>query len=394
LRFGDFFIMQFRTLLLASAALAVPAIAQAQAVDGLYIGGAAGYNHAVRRGVEARQGNAYYFDSIRTGRDATIRLEDGFVGLANVGYGFGNGLRVELEGNYRQNDIHKIGGFSGRGLSGAGVTPAFGATSGTQTQYGAMANVYYDFDLYRFGLLGYALTPYVGVGAGYMITSYDDVRATRGVANGNTVRIDGDSGRFAYQGIVGISAPIEAVPGLSITAEYRYAGSLKPDISGDVVNPAGGLVSTGKYRFSEQNNHSGLIGVRYAFNAARPPAPAPVPVAAPQRDAARTYLVFFDWDRADLTDRARQIIAEAAQATTRVQVTRIEVAGHTDSSGTPRYNQGLSVRRAQNVAAELVRLGVPQSSITTQGFGESRPLVQTADGVREPQNRRVEIILR
>ena len=110
-------------------------------------------------------------------------------------------------------------------------------------------------------------------------------------------------------------------------------------------------------------------------------------------EAARTYLVFFDWDRADLTDRARQIISEAAQATTRVQVTRIEVNGYTDASGTVRYNQGLSVRRAQAVANELVRDGVPQQAITTQGFGETHPLVPTAQGVREPQNRRVEIIL-
>jgi len=118
---------------------------------------------------------------------------------------------------------------------------------------------------------------------------------------------------------------------------------------------------------------------------------APVPVQTPQ---SRTYLVFFDWDRADLTNRARQIIAEAAQATQRVQTTRIEVSGYTDSSGTARYNQGLSVRRAQNVSAELVRLGVPRQAITVQGFGETRQLVQTAQGVREPQNRRVEIVLR
>ena len=121
-------------------------------------------------------------------------------------------------------------------------------------------------------------------------------------------------------------------------------------------------------------------------------APAPPPVR--QAEAARSYLVFFDWDRADLTDRARQIINEAAQATTRVAVTRIEVAGHTDASGTPRYNQGLSQRRAQNVASELVRQGVPREAITVQAFGESRPLVPTGGGVREPQNRRVEIVLR
>jgi len=109
---------------------------------------------------------------------------------------------------------------------------------------------------------------------------------------------------------------------------------------------------------------------------------------------ARTYLVFFDWDRADLTARARQIVAEAAQASTRVQSTRIEINGYTDLSGTARYNQGLSVRRGNAVAAELVRDGVPRSEIVTRGFGESNPLVPTAQGVREPQNRRVEIILR
>jgi len=104
--------------------------------------------------------------------------------------------------------------------------------------------------------------------------------------------------------------------------------------------------------------------------------------------------VFFDWDRADLTERARQIVAEAAQASTHVQTTRIEVNGYTDLSGTPSYNQQLSVRRAKSVETELVRDGVAASEIAIKGFGESNPLVQTAKGVREPQNRRVEIILR
>jgi outer membrane protein OmpA-like peptidoglycan-associated protein len=140
---------------------------------------------------------------------------------------------------------------------------------------------------------------------------------------------------------------------------------------------------------------SGLIGVRYAFGAPAPmEAPAPAPVAAPAPAPVRTYLVFFDWDKADLTARARQIIAEAAQASTRVQTTRIEVDGYTDKSGTPAYNQALSVRRANAVAAELVRLGVEKQAISIQGFGETNPLVPTADGVREPQNRRVEIILK
>ena len=150
------------------------------------------------------------------------------------------------------------------------------------------------------------------------------------------------------------------------------------------------------FKLHNQFDHSFLIGVRYAFNAPRPaPAAAPVPAAqaAPAPAPSRSYLVFFDWDKATLSDRARQIIHEAAENSTRVQYTRIEVNGYTDTSGTPQYNQGLSVRRAQAVEGELIRDGVPQSAIEIQGYGETHLLVPTGAGVREPQNRRVEIII-
>jgi iron complex outermembrane receptor protein len=131
-----------------------------------------------------------------------------------------------------------------------------------------------------------------------------------------------------------------------------------------------------------------------------PPAPPPelqgavAPPAPPPVAVARTYLVFFDWDRADLTSRAREIVAAAAQASTHVQTTRIEVSGYTDLSGTAAYNQKLSVRRAESVQKELIRDGVAASEIAIHGYGESNPLVPTAPGVREPQNRRVEIVLK
>jgi outer membrane protein OmpA-like peptidoglycan-associated protein len=117
-------------------------------------------------------------------------------------------------------------------------------------------------------------------------------------------------------------------------------------------------------------------------------------MAAPAPAPARSYLVFFDWDKATLTPRAQQIIKEAADNSTQVKYTQIEVNGYTDTSGTPQYNQGLSIRRAQAVAAELVKDGVPKSAIAIQGFGETHLLVPTGPGVREPQNRRVEIIIR
>ena len=134
----------------------------------------------------------------------------------------------------------------------------------------------------------------------------------------------------------------------------------------------------------------GDLGVRLSFG--HPP-PPPAPVAMPAPAATRSYLVFFDWDKATLTDRARQIIREAADNSTHVQYTRIQVNGYTDTSGTPKYNEGLSVRRAEAVAAELTKDGVPRNAITIQGFGETHLLVPTGPGVREPQNRRVEIVM-
>jgi outer membrane protein OmpA-like peptidoglycan-associated protein len=157
-----------------------------------------------------------------------------------------------------------------------------------------------------------------------------------------------------------------------------------------MITPPGGPFPV---KVGPQYSSNFLFGVRYAFNVAPPPAP-PVAAAVPAQAPARSYLVFFDWDKAALTDRARQIIGEAAANSTKVQYTRIEVNGYTDTSGTKRYNQGLSVRRARAVQAELVKDGVPKNAITIQGFGDINLLVPTGPGVREPQNRRVEIIIR
>ncbi len=73
--------------------------------------------------------------------------------------------------------------------------------------------------------------------------------------------------------------------------------------------------------------------------------------------------------------------------------TKIQVNGYTDTSGTPAYNQALSIRRARSVQAELVKDGVPANVIAIAGFGETNLLVPTGPGVREPQNRRVQILI-
>ncbi len=390
--------MKLRSALLAATVLAAPIAAKAEAISGLYIGAGAGANFLQDESIKSvgfPQAGIRRTNLSSRGLSNKVQFDTGVAAVVSVGYGLGNGLRVELEGNYRSNKFNRIG--NGNGALG------FNRAGGDERKYGGMLNVLYDFDpnVLGLGFFPAAISPYVGVGAGYVWAQDQNTRFSgnpgpvAGFPRGynELARTNSGRGAFAYQAIVGAAFPIEAVPGLAITAEYRFLG-LNGDRKYNYQYFAPGVATRAQIRFNEEYNHSVMLGVRYAFNAAPPPPPVVVPVAAPQREAARTYLVFFDWDRADLTDRARQIIAEAAQATTRVQVTRIEVSGHTDSSGTPRYNQGLSVRRAQNVASELVRLGVPRQAITVQGFGESRPLVQTAKGVREPQNRRVEIVLR
>jgi len=115
---------------------------------------------------------------------------------------------------------------------------------------------------------------------------------------------------------------------------------------------------------------------------APPPPPPPPPV----------YLVFFDWDSAVVGPSGREVIGLAAQAYKAGSPVTVQVTGFTDTSGSADYNQKLSVRRANAVAAVLVQDGVPQNSMVVSGRGQNDLRVPTPDGVREPQNRRVEIV--
>ncbi len=109
---------------------------------------------------------------------------------------------------------------------------------------------------------------------------------------------------------------------------------------------------------------------------------------------APSFMVFFDWDKSDLNATAIETIAKAAAAYRAKGGAQIKATGHTDTSGPETYNMALSLRRANAVKDALVRDGVPANDISVVGLGESQPLVKTADGVREAQNRRVEIVIR
>lgn len=105
------------------------------------------------------------------------------------------------------------------------------------------------------------------------------------------------------------------------------------------------------------------------------------------------YLVFFDFDKADLLPEARGIIASAMKLITAEPRGMVKVTGYTDTSGTSDYNDKLSARRGNAVEQALLRGGVTADRISVDSKGENDLFVQTPDGVREPQNRRATIEL-
>jgi OmpA-OmpF porin, OOP family len=368
--------MNLRSALLAATVLALPLAAKAQPVTGLYVGAGAGYNILGNQKINAP--GSLGLAGV-AGSGGSLNFQGGFAAKASVGWGFGNGLRAELEGNFLSNKAHTAS-FLSNGVSGGGF----------EYKAGGLVNVLYDFTT-----LSPWVQPYIGAGVGYESVKWDNIRSYN-----NAASIEAETttkGSFAYQGILGLAFPIHAMPGLAITTEFDYLGlagnrefgaTATCSTCGTGKKPASAF---GTLTSNSDNNYSFLVGLRYNFGVAPPPPPPPVvaPIPAP----SRSYLVFFDWDKYNLTDRARAIIKEAAVNSTKVQHTKIQVNGYTDTSGSPKYNMGLSIRRAQAVAAELVKDGVPKNVIAIEGFGQTHLLVPTADGVREPQNRRVEIII-
>jgi outer membrane protein OmpA-like peptidoglycan-associated protein len=370
--------MKLRSTLLAATVLALPMAARAQmmpSLSGFYIGGGAGANYLQNESIKNAQvpGSA-------------LVANWGALGLGYIGYELGNGLSVQLEGDIRGNQFRSVTG-----------APTPTDARGWERKYGPMVNLIFDLSPYIGKYVPFA--PYAGAGVGYQWTNLQNFSTygPPGPLGATTVTSNATQGAFAYQAILGGIVPI-GYTGLALTFEYRFMGLPTRNFNSFVTTGGAGgvprVTAPVSLKLGNDFNQAVLVGFRYTFGVTPPPPPAPAPVAAPAPAPARSYLVFFDWDKATLTDRARMIIREAAENSTHVQYTQIEVNGYTDTSGKPSYNQRLSVRRAENVAAELVRDGVPRNAIAIHGFGETHLLVPTGPGVREPQNRRVEIIIK
>lgn len=306
-------------------------------------------------------------------------LDTGLATGLGLGYAYGNGMRGAIEFDYHSNDVDNVGTAS---------------ASGDTQALSLMVSGYYDFFRNK------KVQPYLGVGFGFAQVDADGVSPVSGSS------INDDDLAFAFQGSAGVAVKLSQRAKLTFT--YRYFSV--PDLG--FTTAAGASVD------SDYSSHDLLVGLRFSFGAPRPmpepmqpaaapmvqPAPAPAPQPAPVAQPApapapapqpitRNFLVFFDWDSAALTNLAQNIVQSAAKEVQRAGKVRLRLTGHADRSGTNRYNQGLSMRRAVAVRNQLQRLGIGTNDIAVFARGEAEPLVATADGIREPQNRRVEIIL-
>ena len=291
----------------------------------------------------------------------TLDHRTGYDFEGTVGYDFG-GFRAEVEVGYREADI-KGGTFAAPGIpsNSAGAIFTGGAPlNGDSNALSFMANGMLDFGDDD-GLQGF-----VGGGAGVARVSVQPVFATNFLDDSDT--------RFAWQAIAGVRAPLTKHWDAGLKYRFFNVSDLK------MVDQLGRDVS-GRFR-----SHSLLGTLTYNFGGAEAPPPPP-PVCAPG-----PYIVYFDWDQSAITPEAAATLDNAISAYNRgCSGQQVMLAGHADRSGSAKYNVGLSQRRADAVKSYMTARGVADGSITTQAFGETRPAVATADGVRNDQNRRVEI---
>ena len=340
--------------------------AHADEPEGWYVGGNGGLNWNNKQKTDLVPTT----NGLRTGRatfDSNISDKTGWAAAAEVGYNWGNNIRTEVEGTFSETNVRRYFGF--------------GASGRTDTWAG-FVNAFYDFDLTQFDI-ALPIVPYIGAGVGAMDWGQTQTRV-QGIPT--IASISGNGVAFAYQAIGGVAYNFD--DNWAATADFRY-----------IDTPAAQFGSNKpRYVTNDLTQEQVLLGVRYTFAEPAPapmparPMPAPAPKAA-EAPKATSYMVFFDFNKYNLTSEAMHIVDNAAMAAKgNSGVTQIDVTGHTDTVGSDAYNMKLSRRRADSVKAELVKQGVPASEIAVFAKGKRDLLVPTGDGVREPQNRRVEIV--
>ena len=321
---------------------------------------------------------------------ADVRTKTGYDIGTMVGYDFGS-FRLEGEVSYRRAEVQQINSNLGR----TGVQPVtfpFGKVS----SFSGMLNGFVETGADD------GLQLYAGGGVGYGRVK---VQASGRTSPNHLIRIDGKDDGFAWQLLAG--ARVSVTDNIDLGLKYRFFNQANVEMP-QYLTYSGGTtpVTTSDTVSTRWRSHSVLATLGYNFGGRpaapvvvesypAPPPPPPAPVETPPPPAPicekGPYIVFFDWDKSDITPEAASILDSAAAAYGNCANVPVMLAGYADRSGGNTYNQGLSERRNAAVTSYLTGRGVPAGAITSQGFGESNNRVPTADGVRELQNRRVEI---
>lgn len=331
-----------------------------------------------------------------TGTNSGLRFDSkedsGFMAGGAAGWKFGQ-LRMELGLDFSGYDVSSIavsndGGLGARlhttSLSGANSSP-----SGRVHVLSGMVNTYWDFRT------GTPFVPYIGIGIGAARDSLDSFSvAGKPLSNSSDVE-------FAYQPMVGVRYLL--TDAIALGVEYRYFATVQPTFKDSSGQPFNGRIES----------HNVLANLSYYFGAPPvgpapqasaavvappppppppPPAPAEInPSAGPPPTPVQTFVVYFDLGRATMSPQGRRVADAAVAAFKQSNASQIEVAGFTDTSGSARYDEALSRRRAETVRDYLVAHGVPLSEMTVAWHGKEDLRVPTGDHTVDAQNRRVEI---
>lgn len=348
--------------LLSAAGLALVLAAPGFAQDGFYIKGGVGYGSP---GVIDGDRDAVPQD-FDLDPEADLRL------MVGGGYGFANGLRLDVDLVDRFNDAGALGD----------MPPG----DGDYQNLAVGVNVLYDF------FRGSTMQPYVG--GGLVLSRLD--YSGQFVSGGMFEQIDESSSRIGVQGLAGFALKLNDRWLADIGYRYfNHGDELKFQALGQNVE------------LEEYHSHDVMFGLRYSFAQPAPapePAPAPPPAPIPAAPAAPVveagpicenvpFVVYFEWDSSELSAQAQNVIGDAAERVQDCEVTLVAVEGHTDTSGNPAYNERLSQRRAGIVRDELIQAGVAASLITVEARGEGALAKATPDGVREPLNRRSQVLI-
>jgi OmpA-OmpF porin, OOP family len=353
---------------LSSTAIATPALAR----DGaLYVGGE--FGAMIVEDID--------FDVGATEDAIGLDYDYGYDAGVFVGYDLG-GFRLEGEVAYKKADVDSfqtlilLPGTGNQGREFAG---------GNTSVLSFMVNGMLDFGEDD-GVSGF-----LGGGVGMARVKFNNIRAFENTA----AFLDDSQTKFAWQVIAGVRQAI--TPNIDVTLKYRFFNVPNLEVE-SFTGGTGATVGDAEGRF---RSHSLLGGITFNFGAPPPPPPVVPPYIPPppppppppvvEQVPVGPFIVFFDWDRDEITPQAAAILDNAAAAYQQTGAAQVMLAGNADRSGSSEYNVGLSQRRADNVRSYLAGRGVPEGAMTTEAYGESRPLVETADGVREPQNRNVQI---